>query len=523
VGHGIFLESTMTRFLIAACTLSLLGAAEPNPAARRWWAHVQVLAADDMQGRETGSEGYKKAARYVVEQFTKAGLKPAGSDGYFQPVPLQAVELRKDQSSVEVLGNGSPKALRLFQEVIITPRIGLPASVEAPMVFAGYGLRPEDLGGRDAKGKILVYFNALPARYPTPERTAATAARRKFLSQSGAVGAVAIDNPLALETPRWPVAYAKAVSIAGVTTSAPVPDRTVSVRLNADSADEILRGSGHTFAELLKLGAAGEPLPSFDLKTKLRMKIKLEESGFRSDNILGLLPGSDPTLQQECVVVSAHLDGYGIGEPVDGDRIYNGAFDDSAYVATLIEFAARLHETGKAPRRSLLFAVFTGEEKGLLGSAYFTTHPTVPKERMVANINLDYLRPIFPLRILTALALTDTSLGATAKEVGGSMGIHIQADNEPERGLFRRADQYNFLRIGVPAIAFIFGYEPGSSEERIYRKWYSGRYHAPSDDLKQPVNYEAAAKFNQFFEALTEKVANSNQKPVFDPKSQYGK
>jgi Peptidase family M28 len=511
----------MTRLLLATCTALLLFGSEPNAATRRWWSHVQVLAADDMEGREAGSEGYRKAARYVVDQFARAGLKPAGLDGFYQPVPLQSVELRKDQSSVEVLAEGAVKPLRLFQEVTITPRAGLPEAVEAPMVFAGYGLRAEELGGQNAKGKIIVYFNALPAGVPSADRTQVAATRRNLLVQSGAVGAVAIDNPRALETPRWPVAYAKVVSIATVQTSARIPDQTVNIRLSADAADEILRGSGHTFAEILKPGAAGETLPSFDLKTRLRVKIRVEGSGFSSDNIIGLLPGSDPSLAQECVVVSAHLDGYGIGEPADGDRIYNGAFDDAAYVATLIEFAARLHETGNAPRRSLLFAVFTGEEKGLLGSSYFTAHPTIPKERMVADINLDYLRPIFPLRILTTLGLEDSSLGATAKDVAGPMGIRIQTDDEPQRGLFRRSDQYNFLRIGVPAVAFIFGYEPGSPEEKIYRRWYSGRYHAPSDDLKQPVDFAAAAKFNLFFERLSEKVANANQKPVFDAKSQY--
>jgi hypothetical protein len=450
-------------------------------------------------------------------------LKPAGSDGFYQSVPLQSVEVKKDQSSVEIIGQGAVRPLRLLQEVSITPRASLPASIEASMIFAGYGLRTEELGGRDAHGKIVVYFNALPVSMAGSERAQAAAVRRSFVSKSGAIGAIAIDNPRALETPRWPVAYARAVSIVTVSTSAPMPDRTVNLRLSADSADEILEGSGHTFPEILKSGAAGEPLPSFDLKDRLRVKIKLENTSLRSENIIALLPGSDPSLEQECVVVSAHLDGYGFGEPVDGDRIYNGAFDDAAYVATLIEFAARLHDSGKAPRRSILFAVFTGEEKGLLGSAYFTGHPTIARERMVADINLDYLRPIFPLRILTTLGLEDSSLGTTVKEVAGPMGIRIQRDDEPERGLFRRSDQYNFLRIGVPAVAFIFGYAPGSAEEKIYRRWYTDRYHKPADDLKQPVDFEAAAKFIQFFERLVEKVANANQKPVFDTHSPYKK
>jgi Zn-dependent M28 family amino/carboxypeptidase len=248
----------------------------------------------------------------------------------------------------------------------------------------------------------------------------------------------------------------------------------------------------------------------------------VEADDLKSDNILAILavlPGS--SLPDEYVAVSAHLDGYGFGEPVNGDNLYNGTFDDSAYVAELIELAAAYKKAGKAPRRSLLFCVFTGEEKGLLGSAYFTSHLTIPKARIVADINLDYLRPIFPLKILTTLGLQESTLGDTVRKVAEPLGIRIQDDNEPERGLFRRGDQYNFIRNGIPGVAFIFGYEKGSLEEVTYRKWYTERYHRPSDDLNQPIDFGAAAKFNQFFASLVDQVANSEVKPLWNPDSQY--
>jgi Zn-dependent M28 family amino/carboxypeptidase len=166
-----------------------------------------------------------------------------------------------------------------------------------------------------------------------------------------------------------------------------------------------------------------------------------------------------------------------------------------------------------APKRSILFCAFTGEEKGLLGSTYFVEHPTVPIEAMAADINLDQLRPLFPLKILTALAIHDTSLGQTAAEVASAEGITLREDREPERGLLRRADHYPFLKAGVPSIGFIFGFEPNTAEEQRYRRWYQVQYHRPQDDLTQPIDFQAALKFNVFFYRLVETVADLPERP----------
>jgi Zn-dependent M28 family amino/carboxypeptidase len=198
---------------------------------------------------------------------------------------------------------------------------------------------------------------------------------------------------------------------------------------------------------------------------------------------------------------------------VNGDRVYNGALDDAAYVATLIDFADQLHAAGRRFKRSILFCVFTAEERGLLGSQYFVAHPTIPREALVANINLDALRPIFPLRSLTTLGLDRSTLGEVARQIGGSVDIRIKPDDEPDRNLLRRSDQWNFLQVGIPSLAFVFGYERGSSEEAIYRRWYSQRYHSPSDDANQPWNPDAAARFNDFFARLVETVADAPARP----------
>jgi Zn-dependent M28 family amino/carboxypeptidase len=173
------------------------------------------------------------------------------------------------------------------------------------------------------------------------------------------------------------------------------------------------------------------------------------------------------------------------------------------------------------PKRSILFAAFTGEEKGLLGSTWFVAHPTVPIGQIAADVNLDQLRPLFALRILTAEALADTTLGDMARAVAAPLHIEIRADAEPERNLLRRADQYPFLTMHVPAISFIFGYDRNTDAEARYREWYQHRYHRPQDDLTQPVDFKGAAQFDRFFYQLVAAIANAPTRPVIYPASPF--
>ncbi len=477
----------MLKYTLACLLCCSVHATEPNAATKRWWSHVQALSNDGLLGRDTGSEGYDKAARYVANQFERAGLKAAGEKGgYFQSVPMHKVAFRADQSKAELVGKSGARKLEWLRQISVTARAGLPQTMDARLVFGSSGL--------DVKDKIVVQIG----------RGAGPAARE-------AAGTLTIDAAGGAEPARWPVAYSVAVTLAD--TPARASNIPVAFRYNREFAEWLFEGSGHTYKELLDLTAAGKPLPAFELATSLRATMRVESSDLKSDNILAVLPGSDPVLAAEYVVVSAHLDGYGVGEPWNGDGIYNGAFDDAAYVATLIDFAQRLHESGVKLKRSILFAVVTGEEKGLLGSKYYTQHPTIPNDKLVANINLDQLRPIFPLTILTTLALDESTLGETVKRVAAPMNIRIQPDPEPERNLLRRSDHINFMQVGVPAVGFIFGYEKGTAEEAVYRRWYAERYHSPKDDLNQPWVPEAAAKFNDFFAKVVETIANDGERP----------
>jgi hypothetical protein len=491
----------------AAIALAALGfiAAAPAPKldvdTAAWWSMTAQLSNDSMEGRDTGSPAYMRAARLVASRFQAAGLKPAGENGsWFQNVPMH--EIRITGAKLRV-GN---RPLVFLHDLTISPNEATPARVDAPLAYAGYCGRGS-LG--QVRGKIVICHGTHRAGLPS------AAEREAAVRAAGAAGILTIADPgFTVEPPRWPYAYARTVTLA---TDPRKPDPFLRMTLNAASLGKLLAGSGRSAAALIAGGSAGQPLPSFAIPNRLRAEFGIEQRDISSPNVLAYMPRSDPKLADQVIVLSAHLDGYGFGEPVKGDRIYNGTLDDAAYVALLIRLAERRQR--HPYRRPILFAAWTGEEKGLLGSRWFIAHPTLPKPRLAADINLDQLRPIFPLELLTVHAIDETSLGGDARLVAHSLGIEVQRDPEPERNLLQRSDQWPFLQAGIPATAFVFGYRPGSRSEQIYRQWYRTGYHKPQDDLKQPMDFKAAADFNRFFYRLVDRVANGPMAPVWMPGS----
>jgi len=490
---------------------------DPDTAA--WWSITGDLSSDAMEGRDTGSPAYDRAAKYVADRFAAAGLKPAGENGsWYQTVPLKEVRVEKEGTKFEIITDivtahegvlSAKKELRFLHDITVRPTWSLPSRLDAQLVFRGYCSAQEMT---DVKGKVAVCFGARRAGMTTG------AERLEAAAKAGAVGLINVDDPgFTIEPSRWPEAYARAITFREAPAVA-YPDMVV-MRLNADALADVIAGSGHDAASILKAGAASQPLHSFEIPARLKAAFRFSERALQSDNVLALLPGTDPVLSKEIVIVSAHLDGYGYGEPVNGDSLYNGAFDDAAYIATLIRLAER--QAGKGFKRSVLFAAYTGEEKGLLGSNWFSTHLTVPKENLAAVVNLDQLRPLFPLKILTMHAIDDTTLGSNVRRVAGAMNIEIRPDLEPERNLNQRTDHWPFLRMSVPATNFVFGFDPGTESERRYREWYQVRYHRPQDDMTQPIDWDAARDMNLFFYRLTEDIANDPVRPAFLPASQW--
>lgn len=479
-----------------------------DPDTKAWWHIAEALSSDAMEGRDIGSPGHQRAAAWIAARFKAAGLKPAGDDGtYFQSFPVH--DVRVPISTAVATRKGGPVRLKFLQDYSVRAAEDLPAKVAAPMVFAGY-CRAEDLA--TARGKWALCINTRRTGLTT------TAERVKNAEAAGAVGLIQVDDPgFTIEPFRWPASYARSVTLAE---SPPAPTHGfVGMTMSARAFALLAKGSGHDGAKVLAAGGAKQPLPVFDLPGTLTTTFKVTARDATGVNVVAALPGSDPKLAPEVLALSAHSDGYGYGEPVKGDRLYNGTLDDAAYVGTLVRLAER--RAGKPYRRTVLFAAFDGEEKGLLGATWFTRHPSVAKDRLVADINLDQLRPLFPLKLMTVLAIDESTLGDDVRAVAKARGVETQADPEPERGLLMRADHYPFMKIGVPATGFIFGYRPGTEAERRYRQWYQVRYHRPQDDLTQPMDFQAAGDFNRFFYALVETVADAPERPMWKPGSAY--
>jgi Zn-dependent M28 family amino/carboxypeptidase len=507
--------------LAVRVSVSARGADAPD--GERWWSHVLTLADDKLEGRNTGSEGHKKAADYVAKEFARAGLKPAGTEGFLQPVRLISRAIDEAHSSLNLLRNGSNEPLVLGRDAIIGSRwIGTAPTFEASLVFAGYGLQiPEahhdDFAGLDVRGKLVVILNGAPASIPGPlaAHMQSLGERAALLKRLGAIGLVAIPNPKTMDIPWERSSLARFMP--SMSLADPALDESGGMQLfvtvNPTHADKLFAGTGHTFRDIVDAANAKKPLPHFAIPGTLRATAAVKRDEVVSQNVVAVLPGNDPKLSDEYVVFTAHLDHLGIGEPIKGDSIYNGAMDNASGVATLLDVAAMLNESRTKLRRSVLFVAVTAEEKGLLGSRFFAQSPTVDLKKIVADINIDMILPLYPLKKLTMFGSEESDLGDDAAAVAKSLNVLPRPDPVPERNVFIRSDQYSFIRRGVPSLMVMVGFDKDSPEEQIVMRWMSERYHAPSDDVEQPVDKKAAGEFDNLVTKLLERVANRESRP----------
>ena len=491
--------------------------------AARWWSHVAFLADDRLKGRETGSREHRIAAEYIAIHFKDAGLKPGGTKGYFQPVPFTSRRIVESKSSLALVRGSTVVPVVLGDEATFSMRITPAPHVEAPIVFAGYSLqipeaRHDDLAGLDLKGRVVLLLTGGPSSIPGLLLAHYQNTRWSYLKAAGAVGVVSIQNPKGQDIP-WDrsklARFLPSMSIAD-----PALDETtgqqLAVTVNPAAAEKFFEGSGHTFKDILALSNAGQVLPRFPIPFSVRATVATESESISSDNVVGILPGTDPALKNQYVVVSAHLDHIGVGT-MEGDNIYNGAMDNASGIATLIETATA---AAKKPfKRSVIFLAVTAEEKGLLGSRYFANKPTVPPTAIVADLNTDMFLPLFPLKSLIVQGLEESDLAADLRKTARGMGIEVYSDPEPERNAFVRSDQYSFIRTGVPSISLKVGFTKGSPEHEIVKKWRAERYHAPSDDLSQPIDRQAAEDFDKVYLALVEAVADRPTRPAWNSDS----
>jgi Zn-dependent M28 family amino/carboxypeptidase len=519
--------------LVAA--LALATAVNPLPTSPTrfdgvsWWAYVKVLADDNMQGRETGSDGLRRAEAYTVEQLKRSGMEPAGENGFYQTVKFDRRTVDEKSSFAALVRDGKTVPLVLGEDAYFATNVDMPsAEIAAPLAFVGYGLKiPEknedDYAGLDLKGKVAVYISGSPENIPSALSAHSQTAmeRGKALRAAGAIGVIRILNPAAIDAPWSRIALnrtAPAMQIADPQMQ-DFAGIKVALTFNPERAEKLFEGSGHTFAEVAALAKTRKELPRLPLASTLTAHAAIESTTVPSDNIIAKLPGSDPALKNEYVVLSAHIDHLGIRAPINGDSIYNGALDNASGSALLLDLAAYLKAHPEELRRSVLFVFVTAEEKGLLGSRYFAAHPTVDAQSIIADINTDMFLPIIPLKTLMVLGIDESTLGARAAAVAKSVGVNPIPDPMPLRNIFIRSDQYSFVLHGVPSVMMSVWAEPGAPEEKVLENWLSTRYHAPSDDLNQPIDLQSAALFEEIVLRLLVDTANADTRPHWNADS----
>jgi len=487
--------------------------AGPDQSAANIKADMAFLASDRLKGREAGSPEYDIAANYVAGQMKQLGLKPIGSGDYFQPVPLVASRTT-DQGALmlrDASGRATPLVFGKDYVVNGNPRAAT-IDMDAPLVFVGFGLvtaTRDDYRGLDVKGKIVVALNGAPKFLQTEERAYYRSGKVKLAAAQahGAIGLVSV-NTLTGEKLRpfanvvrqyrsWGMTWRKPDGKPFV--ASPLPTLAgISVagahKLLGTDTDKILAAAETKAGEM-----HGFALP-FSLHAVLHSEIKTMES----QNIVGLLPGSDPKLKNEYVVLSAHLDHIGITPPVNGDAINNGALDNASGVATTLE-VARLFKAG-APKRSILFLIDTAEEKGLIGAEYFARNPTVPAGSIVADVDLDMPILTYDFTDVTAFGADRSTIGPSVKRAAARMNVKLSPDPMPDEGIFTRSDHYRFVEQGVPAVFLATGFANGG--EAAYRDFLAKHYHKPSDDLSQPIRYDAGAKFARLNYEITRELAD---------------
>jgi Zn-dependent M28 family amino/carboxypeptidase len=527
------------KFLVGAMlAIATAAQAQTTPAMQRSAEHVKAhmgfLASDLLEGREAGSRGFDIAAEYVASQFRQLGLAPAGDRGsYFQRVPLYAFR-SADEGSFVLQGRGATPLV--FGEDYLPSRNPLAAEtkVSAPMVFVGYGVvAPEhgrnDYAGLDVTGKIVVALDGAPRAFQTEERAYYASSRNKRLEaeRRGAAGFLSVNTPG--DEKRYPFANSvKRWKAWGMTWRDPLDQPFVVAPSTPALAGISVKGAGKLFAGgPVKLEAiwaaaeapAGDP-PRFALPGRLDAVFRTESRTVESRNVAGLIEGSDPTLKAETVVLSAHLDHVGLVEDGKGDVINNGALDNAAGVATTLEVARAFVESGQRPKRSVLFLAVTGEEKGLLGAEYFARNPTVPLEGVVADVDLDMPLLTYDFTDVVAFGADRSGIGAAVKRAAGRMGVALSPDPMPDEGLFTRSDHYRFVEVGVPAVFLMTGFQNGG--EAQFKDFLAKRYHRPGDDLSQPIDYLAGAKFARLNYEITRELTDTVARPMWNAGDFFG-
>lgn len=518
--------------LLAGLAAASMAAAAPSqtPAAdftaEAFRAHVGFLADDLLEGREAGTRGYDLAARYVAAQFEALGLRPAAGGGWFQPIEFARI----GTAGTPRLTVGSHVFIN-GEQIVFRPSAGGEAlALAAPLVFAGYGLDMptrgfDDYRGLDVRGKIVVVLDGYPEGTPSDVGAHLNSEKATMAARRGAVGLVTVRTRSDPDGAGWRryrgTANRPLTTWVGPDGRAFAPHGLAfTATLDRAAAEPLFAEAGRPLAQLI---AEAQPR-GFAFAAPARVEREAATADrFSSANVIAILPGTDPALAGEYVLLMAHLDGLGVRPEGAGnageDRIRNGAMDNATGIATLIEVAREMSEPGNRPRRPIIFAAVTAEEKGLLGAEYLANNP-VTDGRIAAVVNLDMPVLTYDFQDVIAFGAEHSTMGPIVERAARRMGVALTPDPLPQEGLFTRSDHYEFVRVGVPAVFLMTGFA-GEGRERFTR-FLQNEYHSPRDDMALPFDWNAGARFAQLNYLIAREIANGEQAPLWYADSFFG-
>lgn len=526
---------TFSRLLLLPLAAASLAAA-PSPvpteqaaSAARVRGHIEFLADDLLEGRGTGTRGHEIAASYVASQFRALGLEPAGDNkGWYQWVPLRRSRLVEGKSRIAMSTGGAFAPVSEFEMGLRPSLTEKTRDIDAGMVFVGYGISDRQLGledyaGLDVRGKIVVVLGGAPSNLPTEIAAHLGADKVRAAAAHGAVGILEIGGrraavakpggpPVSLNSKRPTINWIDRAGVSGAQSG------SVRVSLSATRAmqERLFAGAPKSLAAVQAVAKkkGGRPR-GFALRPRLSIHSESMFEDFKSPEVVARLPGADPRLASENIVLMGHLDHLGLATNAKpgADIINNGALDNAAGVATMLEAAHAFVASGKPPRRSVLFIANTGEELGLLGADYFAAHPTVPAASIVGLVDLDMPLLLYPFTDVTAFGADHSTVAKAVADAGRSMGVAVSPDPMPEESIFVRSDHYRFVTRGIPAILLMTGYANGGEKE--WKNFLSKVYHSPADDLSQKIDWNEAARYGELNYRISRTLADADERPLW--------
>jgi len=524
---------------VIAGSLALPSLSQPlTIAGERIRAHVKFLSSDLLEGRGVGTRGGDLATEYIATQFALSGAKPAGDNGsYFQRVPLVGIETSEGAELRATSRSGKTAAFRWSDEFVGNSLLQQPeTNFDAEAVFVGHGIvapeyRWDDFKGTDVRGKILVLFTNEP-QSNDPKFFAGRALtyygrwtyKYEQAVRKGALGALIIHT-----TPTagygWEVVRSSWGRETPFVKLAPgETDLALAAWLSQEAGKRLLSLAGRSVDELLKASDSPEfrPIP---LDVRIRGRIPSRIRQIETRNVAALVPGSDPKLTGEAVIFTAHWDHLGIGAPVNGDSIYNGAVDNATGCGILLELARAWAALPEKPRRSALFLAVTAEEGGLRGSEYYGTHPLYPPGKTAVAINYDGLFPFGRTRDVVVAGAERTTLWPLVEQMAVRMRLTIKPDPHPEQGHYYRSDHFSLARVGIPAFSVNQGTEfygkPPDFGEKMFEDYNAKHYHQPSDEYRDDWDFAGLAELGRFGFLIGTEAANQNSLPTWNSGDEF--